>query len=66
MCISTLSGHNDYVRSIACIHNSNFIVSGSDTTIKIWNYITRQCISTLKGHAGFVYSVNLIPKKNRS
>ena len=37
--IHTLEGHNGFVKSVAYIYNTNYVVSGSfDKTVKIWNY----------------------------
>ncbi|KAG2421935.1 hypothetical protein HFD88_005911 [Aspergillus terreus] len=37
-CVRTLTGHSDYVTSVAFSHNSAQVVSGSfDNTVKIWN-----------------------------
>ena len=38
--------------------NNNLLVSSSwDSTIKIWNLITKDCIQTLKGHTKIVWDV---------
>ena len=37
--LGTLTGHSDWVMSLAHIQNTKLILSGSgDKTIKIWNY----------------------------
>jgi WD40 repeat protein len=45
--IKTLTGHTNFINSLALSKNKKFIVSGSkDNTVKIWNIETENCIDT--------------------
>ena len=56
--ISTLKGHEGWVRSIAFHpHNTEQIASASgDNTAKVWDIMTRQCLFTME-HSDWVNSV---------
>lgn len=46
--IVTLTGHNDYVTSVAISLNGKFLASGSkDKTLKLWTLTTGELISTI-------------------
>lgn len=54
----TLSGHSDFVWSVALSSDGQTLASGSeDKTIKIWNVDTGQLLRTLNGHFDSVRSV---------
>jgi WD40 repeat protein len=58
----TLTGHLDWVRSVAFSPDGRTLASGSfDTTIKLWDVTTRREIATLKGHSWSVKSVAFSP-----
>jgi WD40 repeat protein len=58
----TLSGHSDWVNSVAISPDGRTLASGShDKTIKIWNLATGEQIRTLSGHSYSVYSVAISP-----
>ena len=53
----TLSGHGDYVESVA-FDSNDILASGSgDRTIKLWNKNTGDLLRTLSGHGDVVFSV---------
>jgi len=59
----TLNGHEKGVNCIDIFAgddaNKPFLISGSDdTTIKVWNYMTRLCLRTLEGHTHNITSVS--------
>ncbi len=57
-CIHTISGHSDWVRSLAISPNNQTLISGSfDKNIKIWDLATGELINTLSGHSKAVFSV---------
>jgi len=47
--ISTLKGHNDFVRAVAFDASGRYLVSGSDdTTVRLWDMHSHQAIATLQ------------------
>ena len=55
--IKTLTGHDDWVYSVAFSPDGKTIASASnDMTVKLWN-LQGQEIKTLSGHSNSVYSV---------
>ena len=62
LCLSTLSGHTNWVLSVAWSPFEQKIVSGShDHEIKIWNAETYECLGVLNGHTDYVTSVAWSP-----
>ena len=62
--LSTLSGHENVVRSVAWSPDGHRIASSSDdSTIKIWDAEIQEyeCLKTLRGHTGSVRSVAWSP-----
>ncbi len=60
-CITTLTGHTNWVRSIS-FSSDNLLASASgDKTIKVWDIETGQCIQTLEGHDDWVWCVAFNP-----
>ena len=45
--IYTFEGHKQWVNDLAKIDNNLFASASTDTSIKIWNYYSKQCIHTL-------------------
>jgi len=63
--VNTLTGHSDWVRSVAISSDGNTLVSGSaDNTIKIWHLGTGVLKSTLTGHSKPILSVAISPDGN--
>lgn len=61
-CIRTLTGHSNWVWSIAISPDGQTIASGSrDRTIKIWHLGTGRDIFTLTGHSNLIWSVCISP-----
>ena len=55
-----LSGHTDYVRSVAFSSDGASLVSGSDDkTVKLWDVQTGGVNRTFFGHTHWVYSVSI-------
>jgi len=55
-----LSGHTDWVRSVAFSPDGTSLVSGSDDkTIKLWDVQTGGLVTTFHGHTNYVYSVSI-------
>ena len=57
---ATLSGHTDYVRSLAFSPDGTSLASGSDDkTIKLWDVQTGGVSKTFHGHTGWVHSISI-------
>ena len=55
--LRTLSGHDNWVESVA-FDSNDILASGSeDRTIKLWNKDTGDLLRTLSGHGSWVMSV---------
>jgi WD40 repeat protein len=64
---SVLSGHNDWVQSVAFSPGGHRIVSGScDQTIRVWDAQTGEMVvGPLEGHSGYVLFVAFSPDGHR-
>lgn len=61
----SLTGHLDYIRSVAFHHEAPWIVSASDDqTIRIWNWQSRQSVAILSGHNHYVMCANFHPTED--
>ncbi|MGD1717665.1 GUN4 domain-containing protein [Dapis sp. BLCC M172] len=62
--INTLTGHNDWVRSVAISLDGQTIVSGSyDKTIKVWDLATGSLKGTISDNSDRVFSVAINPNE---
>lgn len=60
--LRTLSGHTEWVRSVAFSPDGQTVASSSwDDTIKVWNLGNGELLHTLSGHGDGVYSVTFSP-----
>ncbi|MER3434838.1 MAG: LuxR family transcriptional regulator [Leptolyngbya sp. ERB_1_1] len=60
--LMTLSGHHNWVRSVAFSPDGRTLVSGSDDKkVMLWNTSTGQRLKTLDGHESRVWSVAFSP-----
>ncbi len=60
-----LSGHSNWVRTVAVSPDGQHIVSGSDDkTVKLWNSHNYKCIATFEGHTDWIRSVSFIPNNS--
>lgn len=60
--VDTLSGHASWVLSVAFSpHNTHFVSSSSDHSVKIWELSTRSCIHTFSEHQDQVWGVKYNP-----
>ncbi|MFM6357702.1 MAG: protein kinase domain-containing protein [Planktothrix sp.] len=62
ICIATLTGHSNYVNSVAFSPDGRTLASGSDdNTIKLWDVQNRRQIATLTGHSHYVIFIAFSP-----
>ena len=60
MCISTFTGHKDYVLSVSCSPQGRWIASGSkDRSVQFWDPQSGQSQLVLQGHKNSVIAINL-------
>ena len=60
--IHTLTGHTDWVKSVAISPDGQILASGSrDNTIKLWQPFSGKLIRTLEGHSKGVWFVAISP-----
>ncbi|WFC94897.1 general transcription repressor [Malassezia brasiliensis] len=60
MCISTFTGHKDYVLSVSCSPQGRWIASGSkDRSVQFWDPRSGQSQLVLQGHKNSVIAINL-------
>jgi WD40 repeat protein len=57
----TLTGHSDWIRSLAFTSDGLLASACDDATIRIWDIHTGTCLQILQGHLGRVYSVAWSP-----
>ena len=58
--VAILSGHTDWVRSLAFSSDGVSLVSGShDNTVCLWDIQTGGVVKTFQGHTNWVYSVSI-------
>ena len=58
--IAVLSGHTDWVRSLAFSPDGILLVSGSDDkTLKLWDVQTGGAVRAFHGHTNWVYSISI-------
>jgi hypothetical protein len=62
--VYTLTGHSDYVYSLATLSNGNLASGSVDNTVKIWNPNTGSLVYTLTGHSDYVYSLATLSNGN--
>jgi glucose repression regulatory protein TUP1 len=63
-CIATLSGHRDYVLSVAFSNEGRWLISGSkDRSVQFWDPRSNVLHLMLQGHKNSVISVALNPTK---
>ena len=54
-------GHTSSIYAIAISPDGKYIVSGSNKTIKIWDFKTGECLNTLEGHTSSINSIAISP-----
>jgi WD40 repeat protein len=57
-----LSGHEDWIHQIVWSPDGHMLASVSNnTTIRLWNIVTRELVQTLKGHIDYVLDITWWP-----
>jgi WD40 repeat protein len=60
--VQKLTGHHDWVTSVAVTPDGRYIVSGSlDETVRVWERATGKEVQKLTGHQDGVWSVAVTP-----
>jgi len=63
-CLHSLSGHDNWVRSVAFHSSGQFLISSSDDkSIKIWSFENLRCVKTISdAHTHFVSCIDFNPR----
>lgn len=56
----SIIGHEDCVRDLAVISNTEFFSCSNDTSIRRW-LVTGECIQVYYSHTNFIYSLAVFP-----
>lgn len=59
--VRTLTGHNNWVNTIAINPNGQTLASGGRDGIKLWNLTTGELLNTLYGHSDWVSAITFSP-----
>ncbi|MBM3740788.1 MAG: CHAT domain-containing protein, partial [Acidobacteria bacterium] len=59
--LHTLTGHRNWVLSVAWSPNGQLLASASDTTVRLWQAASGKALHTLTGHRNWVLSVAWSP-----
>ncbi len=60
-CVQTLSGHTDWVSSLAVLPSGQLVSGSGDKKIKLWSVESGACLQTLVGHTDWVSSLAVLP-----
>lgn len=55
--IKILTGHTDWINSVAFSLDGIIATGSNDLTVKLWNEISGECVQTLTGHQDYIFSV---------
>jgi len=61
VCLNTLKGHKDWVKSVIFSPDGCTLASGSGNQIWLWDVRTRECLRTFEEHNDRVRSVTFSP-----
>ncbi|KAF3821342.1 hypothetical protein GH733_011495 [Mirounga leonina] len=59
-CERTFSGHEDCVRGLAILSETEFLSCANDASIRRWQ-ITGECLEVYYGHTNYIYSISVFP-----
>uniref|UniRef100_A0A3Q4GL63 Phospholipase A2-activating protein n=1 Tax=Neolamprologus brichardi TaxID=32507 RepID=A0A3Q4GL63_NEOBR len=59
-CEKTFTGHEDCVRGLAVISNTEFFSCSNDTSIRRW-LVTGECVQVYYSHTNYIYSLAVFP-----
>ncbi|CDW57362.1 lissencephaly 1 [Trichuris trichiura] len=59
VCLFTLEGHDNWVRSLRFHPGGKYLISASDDkTMRVWNISTKRCLKSIEAHNHFVTSLD--------
>lgn len=56
----SILGHEDCVRGLAVISNTEFVSCSNDTSIRRW-LVTGECVQVYYSHTNYIYSLAVFP-----
>lgn len=56
----SIIGHEDCVRGLAVISNTEFFSCSNDTSIRRW-LVTGECVQVYYSHTNYIYSLAVFP-----
>lgn len=54
------TGHEDCVRGLAILSETEFLSCANDASIRRWQ-ITGECLEVYYGHTNYIYSISVFP-----
>uniref|UniRef100_A0A8D0H133 Phospholipase A2 activating protein n=1 Tax=Sphenodon punctatus TaxID=8508 RepID=A0A8D0H133_SPHPU len=60
-CERTFTGHEDCVRGLAILSETEFLSCANDASIRRWN-VNGECLQVYYGHTNYIYSISVFPQ----
>lgn len=62
VCLFTLIGHDNWIRSLRFHPGGKYLISVSDDkTMRVWDIAAKRCLKTIEAHSHFVTSIDFHP-----